>query len=329
MQVRGGDGLVIKNKKILLTGGLGFIGSWLSESLCQENEVSVFDNGRRNALQFAPDSINKKINIISGDILDQTIVQKIVKDKDIIIHMAAIAGASFYEKDPLLTLSVNLFGTENILKSSINTSVEKIIIFSSSEIYGIYANGVVEDSPSIIGPSSQGRWSYAVSKLAAEHLSLGYFKKYNMPVTIIRPFNIFGPRQVGEGAVANMMKNAILNKKITVTGNGQQKRAWCYITDLVKAVELICMHDKNGQSYNIGNPDANVTILELAKKIQFLVKDAELVFTNSVGADILTRSPNITKAQKELGFEIKYGLDEGLKLAYEWYLKNINVLMDK
>ncbi len=314
----------ISGKKILITGGTGFIGSFLTENFYRDNQVTLFDNGRRNAFAFLEQSIKDKVNLVKGDVQDEQSVKQIVKNQDIIIHMAAIAGASFYEKDPLLTLSVNLFGTENLLKSLVNKKVQKVIIFSSSEVYGPNAVNVSEEDLTCIGPLSEGRWSYAASKVASDHLARAYFKKYNLPINMIRPFNVYGPRQVGEGAISNMLTNAIKDKKIFVSGDGQQKRAWCFISDMVAAVELVCQSEVYGECFNIGNSDAYVTIIDLAKKIQTFCKGAEIVFIDGREVEVLDRKPSIKKAKELLGFTPTVGLEEGLEKTFEWWNKNIS-----
>ncbi|MBI2599916.1 NAD(P)-dependent oxidoreductase [Candidatus Daviesbacteria bacterium] len=314
----------IANKKILITGGGGFIGSFLTEEFYQDNEVTLFDNGRRNAFRFLDPTIQKKVNLVTGDIRDEQILGKIIKDQDIIIHLAAIAGASFYETDPLLTLDVNLFGTVNLLKALVDTKTERIIIFSTSEVYGPLANDVKEEDSTCIGPVSEGRWSYAVSKVASDHLVRAYFKKYGLPVSIIRPFNIYGPRQVGEGAVSNMLTSAIKEGKIYVSGDGSQKRAWCYISDMIRAVTLILEEKTDGECFNIGNPNAYVTILELAEKIQSLCKGSRIFFCEKRNVEVLDRKPNIDKAMNIIGFHPVVGFDEGLQLTVEWWKKNIS-----
>lgn len=313
----------ISKKKILITGGGGFIGSFLTEKFYKDNEIVLFDSGRRNSFRFLNPTIQRKVNLVRGDIRDEQVLKKVVKGQDIIIHLAAIAGASFYETDPLLTIDVNLFGTANLLKALVQSEPEKVITFSTSEVYGDMAKDVIEGSKTCIGPLSEGRWSYAVSKVASDHLSRAYFKKYGLPVNIIRPFNIYGPRQVGEGAVSSMLTSAIKEGKIYVSGNGKQKRAWCYVSDMVRAVELILEHDVLGECFNIGNPSSYVTILGLAKTIQSLCQ-AEIVFTEGNKVEVRDRKPNIDKARSLLGYYPRVDLDTGLKLTFDWWKKNIS-----
>lgn len=316
----------IKNKKILITGGMGFIGSSLIQSLALNNKITVFDNGRRNAFQFLDQSLQKQVKIVNGDILDYPSVSKIAANQDIVIHLAAIAGASFYEKEPLLTFDVNFHGAENILKSFVGKKVEKIILFSSSEVYGSLAQNVSETDVTAVGPANYLRWSYAASKLSSEHLAFGYLKKHNLPVIIIRPFNIYGPLQVGEGAITGMVKGALLEQTIKVTGDGKQKRSWCYIDDLIDAIIKICASPVKGEIYNIGNPYTSVSILELAQRIQMMGDRVNIKFIEEVKSEILDRYPNIDKAKKELGFNPQYQLDMGLSLTFTWIKENIKLL---
>lgn len=314
----------ISGKRILITGGGGFIGSFLTEAFYKDNEVTLFDDGRRDSFQFLPQSIQVRTFFIKGDIRDLATVKKVINNKDIIIHLAAIAGASSYEKDPLLTFEVNLFGTANLLKTLENKKIERIITFSTSEVYGPLAAGVSEDDPTCIGPVSEGRWSYATSKLASDHLARAYFKKYGLPINMIRPFNIYGPRQAGEGAISNMLTSAIKNGEIYVTGDGSQKRAWCYVSDMVEAVKLILEKKVFGECFNIGNSGSYVTILELAKKIQKLVKGSEIIFTEGRKVEVLDRRPNVDKAKSMLGYSPEVTLEKGLKLTFDWWTKNIS-----
>lgn len=320
---------MIKNKRILITGGAGFIGSHLIELLWEKNQITVFDNGHRNAYQFLPGKIKKSVNFVKGNIQDELKVEKVTKNQDIIFHLAAIAGVSSYESDPLTTINVNLLGTAILLKNLSLRSFDQVILLSSSEVYGDQTKAVKENDSTIIGPAAQPRWSYAVSKLASDHLAMAYFLKNEMPITIVRPFNIYGPRQMGEGAVCDMIKSAILNHKIYVYGNGQQKRAWCFIDDLMTAFASILATKPRGKIINIGNPGAYLSISALAKKIQAIQKDAEIVIRDpKSNAEIKNRIPNLTLAKNLLKFKPSFGLDEGLVITFSWYRENIARLKD-
>lgn len=316
----------ISGKKILITGGTGFIASHLIERFYPNNRITVFDNGRRNAFSFLPTKIQKSVTLIKGDIRNKKDIEMIVSNQDIILHLAAIAGISFYEKDPLLTLEVNLFGAANLLQSLIGKRLNKIIIFSSSEVYGSLAENVSEQDLTCVGPISEARWSYAISKLSVDHLAIAYFKKYSLPITIVRPFNIYGPRQVGEGAISNMVLSAIKENKIHVTGKGSQMRAWCYVSDLVDAILKICQKKVAGETFNIGSPKDYLSIWELAQKIHSNFKDCKLAFDKARSAEILKRLPDIKKAKKLLEYKPEVNLDEGLKMTIEWFKKNVKAI---
>lgn len=309
----------VRNKKILITGGTGFIGSWLTEMLYQHNSVTVFDNGRRNALQYIPEQTRTHVELVSGDIRNENDVSSIVQQKDIIFHLAAIAGASSYEKDPLLTLEVNLLGTERLLRNIVNTSVSHVILFSSSEVYGPDAHDVSETDSTVIGPLSEGRWSYAISKLASDHLAWAYRTKHAIPATIVRPFNVYGPRQVGEGAIGSMIQTSLTEQRIYVTGDGSQKRAWCYITDFLDCLSRIVEQHKTGTWYNIGNPHAYVSMNDVAAEIAKLSGNVPIYHRNGQTSEIYDRLPNIDRAESELGFHPNVSLSEGLSCTYAWY----------
>lgn len=314
----------LSGKKILITGGKGFIGSHLVERFFENNEITVFDNGRRDALKFLPKEIFKKITVIKGDIRNIKAVKKAVQNKEIVIHLAAIAGASIYEKEPLLTLEVNLLGTANLLNALVNSKVEKVVLFSSSEVYGVQAKDVMESDVTPIGPVSQRRWSYAISKLAGEHLGMAYYSSFNLPVTSVRPFNIYGPRQIGEGAVSKMIIDALTKGSINVTGKGDQKRSWCFITDFVDAIESICLtNESSGESFNLGNPDTSITILELAEKIKKLAP-SHITHLSALAAEIYERSPNIQKSRNFLNYKPKVDIEEGLETTFKWFKRNKN-----
>lgn len=316
---------IISGKKILITGGGGFIGSWLVARFAEKNAITVFDNGRRNALQFLPATTRKKISYISADILDYKKVEKQVKKADIILHLAAIAGVSSYGEDPLRTLKVNLFGTENILKSTVGSKVEQIVTFSTSEVYGRKAENVKETDETKLGSVYESRWSYAASKIASDHLAFGYIKKEKLPITIVRPFNIYGPRQVGEGAISAMFTSAMAAKVIEITGDGQQKRAWCYVSDFVDAIELLLAKKITGECFNIGNPDEYVTVKKLASYIKRLVPEASTVYLAKRSEEVISRRPDIEKIRKMTGFSPSVSLTEGLKATHAWYLETKKV----
>ena len=312
---------MIKGKNILITGGGGFIGTNLAKVLIEQNKITALDNGTRDALKYTGLEQHPNFTLVKGDVLDKERMMELVKGKRIILHLAAIAGISSYERFPLKTMEVNLLGTHNMLAAAAKEKPELFLNFSTSEVYGPYAKDVNEQSNTQQGPVGEKRWTYSVSKLAAEHFGFAFFYEHNLRFTSIRPFNIYGPGQVGEGAIQQFAKRALNGEDLIVNGKGDQVRSWCYIDDLVKAVLLMLENRKAiGKTFVIGNPKATVTVKELAEKIVELTKSkSKIRFSPQLKADVQLRIPDITKAKKLLGFEPEIQLEEGLKRTIEWY----------
>ena len=241
----------------------------------------------------------------------------------IVIHLAAIAGIDTVIKNPVNTMKVNMIGTYNILravKDYVN-DIERFIDFSTSEVFGSYAYKVDEKSTTNLAPVGEARWTYSVSKLAGEHLTHSYYKQYGLKAVTIRPFNVYGPGQVGEGAVHQFIIRAIRNEEIQIHGDGDQIRSWCYIDDFVDGIKL-CLENKEavGNSFNIGNPKGTITIGMLAHLIKEIANSqSEITYVPKNYVDVEVRVPSIDKAIELLGFNPKYDLFEGLKRTVQWY----------
>ena len=307
--------------KMLITGGAGFIGTHLVESLREEYDIVIFDNFRRNSIQFLPETfVQGNVRLVQGDVLDLDAMARAMTGVEVVLHLAAIAGVSSYYKNPANTLRVNVLGTINTLEAMRRCGARRIIDFSTSEVYGVQANNVDEESPHGIGPVSQRRWVYAVSKLASEHFSLHYGDEYGFESTCVRPFNIYGPRQTGEGCISNFCTNLLENKPLLIHGSGQDVRAWCYVTDMVEAIRLILKTPSAaGQSFNIGNSAAAVTTLELARLLIDIHGRGEIKSIDAPFNAIPVRIPNVDRARAVLGFEPKVSLAEGLTRTLSWY----------
>lgn len=315
----------MEGKRILLTGGAGFIGSKLCESLAENNEILIYDNLERNSIKNTSLLNKKNIGLIKGDILDYVYLKKAVDEfkPNIVIHLAAIAGIETVIKNPVTTMKVNMIGTYNILEAvrDYSNDIERFIDFSTSEVFGTYAYKVDEKSTTNLAPVGEARWTYSVSKLAGEHLAHSYYKQYGLKAVTIRPFNVYGPGQVGEGAVHQFILKAIRNETMEIHGNGDQIRSWCYIDDFVDGINL-CLENETavGNSFNIGNPKGTITIgmlADLIKKISDSKSEIKYVPKNYV--DVELRVPSIKKAVQLLGFKPKYDLYDGLKKTIEWY----------
>jgi nucleoside-diphosphate-sugar epimerase len=306
----------------LITGGAGFIGSHLAERLVKHNEVVVFDSFRRDALAASGLTGHPKVTVVRGDVLDEAALDGAMDGCDTVVHMAAIAGVDTVLKNPVLTMRVALRGTENALEAARRRgSVRRFVDFSTSEVFGRYAYHVTEFDSTTLGAVGEARWTYAVAKLATEHLALNYYKEYGLPTCSIRPFNIYGPRQVGEGAIHHFIRRALAGEPLRVHNDGAQIRAWCYIDDIVDAILLALERDEAvGHAFNIGNPRSTVTIYNLAREIVRLSSSASAIeLVPWPHPDVEIRVPAVDKARELLGFAARVDLEEGLLRTIQWY----------
>lgn len=313
---------MLYGKRILLTGGAGFIGTALARRLIDNNQVVIYDSGHRNSLQDSGLLGHPNLQVIWGDVLDSNAVRQAVRGCQIVVHLAAIAGVDTVLKMPVTTMQVNIIGTYNVLEAARQeTGLERFVDFSTSEVFGSYAYKVQEGDVTSLGAVGEARWTYAVSKLATEHLAHNYHKQYGMPTVSVRPFNIYGPGQVGEGAIHRFIVRALRGEDLEIHNDGSQIRAWCYIDDMVEGV-LLCLEKPEavGQVFNIGNPRSVVTIYYLAQQIVRLSgSSSRLVFVHWPYTDVELRIPNIDKARRLLGYEPQVDLEEGLMQTIEWY----------
>jgi UDP-glucose 4-epimerase len=314
----------IIDKTIFITGGCGFIGSTLAGKLVERNRVIIFDNLTRNSLKDRLFKDHPNISFIQGDILDFDELCRAMKGANIIVHCAAIAGIDTVIKSPVTTMRVNMIGSANVLEaSSRQPNLDRIVCFSTSEVFGQQAFRSNESDNTVMGQIGEARWTYAVSKLAEEHLAIAYHQEKKLPATVVRPFNIYGPGQVGEGAMRIFIERAIKNETIEIHGDGTQIRAWCYVDDMVEGT-LCAMTNPAaiGESFNIGNQKAVVTIYGLANAIvRVLNSTSPIIFTRKDYADVELRIPAVHKARDILGFEAKVDLEVGIRRTAEYYKK--------
>ncbi len=312
----------IVNMRIFITGGAGFIGSTLIGRLIDNNQITVFDDFRRDSLSGKPFSAHPNLKIVKGDVLDPIALTNAMQDAQIVIHCAAIAGIDTVIKRPTETMRVNMIGTANALEAAKSLKdLQRLVDFSTSEVFGTAAFRADEANQTHIGAVGEARWTYAVSKLAGEHLAKAYHSEFGMPTVTLRPFNVYGPGQIGEGAMRIFIQKALKNDEIQIHGDGNQIRAWCYIDDFIEGL-MLAIHHPNaiGEAFNIGNARAVVTIFGLAETVVRVLKSAsKIVFTRKDYADVELRVPSIQKAREKLGFESKVDLEEGIIKAAEFY----------
>ncbi len=313
---------MIKGQTIFVTGGAGFIGSALIGRLIDDNAVVVFDNFERDSLKYQTFADHENLRVINGDVLDYDAVARGMEGANLIVHCAGIAGIDTVIKRPTKTLSVNIIGTYNVLEAAKSlTNLDRIVCFSTSEVFGSNALSSKETDQTVIGAVGAARWSYAVSKLAEEHLAVAYFNEIGLPTAVVRPFNVYGPRQVGAGALKIFVQQALKHAPIKIHGEGTQIRAWCYIDDMVDGTLLtMAAREAIGESFNIGNKRSVETIYGLANTVVRILESASSIeFGPAPGQDIELRIPNVDKAKALLGFEAKIDLEEGIRRTADFY----------
>lgn len=309
---------------VFVTGGRGFLGSHLvARLLNRNNAVTIFDNGRRDALQYAGVADHAGLRVIKGDVTDRAAVSSAIGDASYVLHLAAIAGVSSYYDAPLRTMEVNYGGTQNVLSCLAERRDLRLVVgFSTSEIYGPESRDASEDGRTSQGNIADRRWVYAISKLAGEKLAYAYSWVHGTPICWIRPFNVYGPRQVGEGAISAFIYRAIHGLPIRVTGDGSQVRAFCYVDDFCDAIEACLQQPEvaRGQSFNIGDSREPVTMLDLAQRIAKLTGSRSTIeMVSHQGEDVIYRSPSTAKAAKLLGYAPRHSLDDGLEKTIAWF----------
>jgi UDP-glucose 4-epimerase len=315
--------MALEGKRVLITGGAGFIGTTLARRLVDANEIVTLDNLHRDALTGTPLLEHPNFTFHEADVLDPDTLAGLVTGATHVVHCAAIAGVETVIESPVRTMRVNVIGTYNVLEAAVAAGpvLERFVDFSTSEVFGTQAINVEEGHVTTTGSVGEARWTYAVSKLAGEHMTHAYHDELGLPTVTVRPFNVYGPGQIGGGAIRAFIEAALAGHDLTIHGDGSQIRAWCYVDDMVEAL-LACLErpEAVGQTFNVGNVRSTVTILDLAERIKRLTGcPGEIVFRPLHYSDVEIRIPNVNKARELLGFEAKVDLDEGLARTIAWY----------
>lgn len=318
----------MEGRNIFITGGAGFIANTLIKRLIENNKITVYDNFHRDTLTGSGYADHANITVIKGDVLDFDLMCTSMQGADVVIHAAGIAGIDTVIKNPVSTMRVNMIGTANALEAArVNGISNRFIDFSTSEVFGSMAFKSSETDETVAGSAGEARWTYAVSKLAGEHLAHAYHTQHNLPVVTVRPFNVYGPGQTGEGAIQIFIKKALKNEDIYIHGDGNQIRAWCYVDDFVECI-FRCLDNDNavGESFNIGNARAVITILGLAQTVcRVLGSSSKILFQDALSADIALRIPSVEKSTKVLGYKAQIDLEEGILRTSEWMKKQMLV----
>jgi len=316
---------MLTGHRVLVTGGAGFIGSHLAERLVSANRVVILDSFRRDALGGTGLAEHAAVEVVRGDVMDAEQVRAAMAGCDMVVHMASIAGVDTVMKHPVDTMRVAMIGTSNVLEAAReHGGITRLIDFSTSEVFGRFAYQVTEFDATTLGAVGEARWTYAVAKLATEHLAMNYHKQLGLPTCSIRPFNIYGPRQVGEGAIHHFIRRALAGEPLIVHNDGSQIRAWCYIDDIVDAI-LLCLErpEAVGHAFNIGNPRSTVTIYNLAREVVRLSSSSSPIqFQPWPHPDVDIRVPAVQKAAEMLGYRAQVDLEEGLLRTIQWYRRH-------
>ncbi|RLB25692.1 MAG: nucleoside-diphosphate sugar epimerase [Deltaproteobacteria bacterium] len=323
--------------KILITGGAGFIGSHLADRLLENGDDEVFivddlSTGRLANVEQNQD--NERFHLVVDTILNEAVMNELVFKCDQIYHMAAAVGVKLIMNRPVETLETNVKGTEMILMLA-NRYKKRVLIASSSEVYGKIMDGentslLVEDTDRLMGSTTKRRWAYACSKALDEFLALAYFEEKKLPVIITRLFNTVGPRQTGQYGmvIPNFVQKALINKPITVYGDGNQSRSFTYIADVIDVlIKLMAEPEAVGKIFNVGNEE-EVTIKDLALMVKEMTGSSSEIeyipYEKAYGPgyeDMQRRCPDITRLKDFMHFKPKTDLKGTIQSVIDYYKK--------
>ncbi|MFQ6082608.1 MAG: SDR family NAD(P)-dependent oxidoreductase [Candidatus Aminicenantia bacterium] len=322
--------LRIKNKTILVTGGAGFIGSYLADRLIQKGkEVFVVDNlstGRQKNIEHLEK--NKKFHFVKGSVLDEKLMSDLVKEVDQVYHLAAAVGVRMVLRKPLNSLLTNIKGTEIVLREAAKRKI-KVLLVSSSEVCGKDDKvPFQEEDDRTYGSVYNDRWVYAFSKAVDEFLGLAYFREKKLPVVIVRLFNVIGPRQTGRYGmvVPTFVKQALQGKPITIFGDGKQTRCFADIDEVIAVLTKLMANKKaEGQVINLGSNN-EISINKLAKKVKSLTgSSSKIIYVPYKKAypdgyeDFKRRIPDISRIKKLIGYKPKVTLEESIKKIINYH----------
>lgn len=308
----------------LITGGSGFIGSHLAERLAAAgHEVTSLD------LHVPAAAAVPGVTYVTGSVTDAVLVDALAAEHDHIFHLAAMLGVKRTMSEPAEMIENNAEGTTNVLRAALRHG-RKVVFASTSEVYGKGQPPFREDGDILLGPSEKLRWSYATAKLLEEFQCLGYARR-GLPVTILRYFNVYGPRQKDGaygGVVPRFIRAALAGRDIEVFGNGEQTRCFTYAGDAAEATYRALSAAADGAVINIGS-DAEIPILKLAELVKELAggpsrivkRPYEQVFPFGF-EEIPRRQPDTSKLQTLLGFQPQIELADGLRRTIQWYRSN-------
>jgi UDP-glucose 4-epimerase len=312
----------------LVTGGAGFIGSHLSEALVARGDAVVaLDNlstgARRNIEDLAA---NRNFRLELGSVLDEILVDELVRDCDVVVHLAAAVGVRLIVEQPLRSLRTNIRGTETVL-DAVHRYRKTALIASTSEVYGKNSGTLHETSDRILGPPSVGRWAYSTSKAVDEILALASWRERQIPTLVVRFFNTVGPRQTGAYGmvIPRFVAQALLGQDLTVYGAGTQTRCFCDVSDVVRAILALLDEPRAvGEVFNVGSEE-EVSIRELAERVIGATGSSsglraipyEEVYGDQY-EDMLRRVPDTSKIRRLVGWTPEHDLHSIIKRTIDY-----------
>jgi UDP-glucose 4-epimerase len=318
---------------VVVTGGYGFIGSHLVSALLDRGDtVTVFDfakNTRDTSIDF---DRHPNFRFVQGDVTDiGSLSQALISGVDTVFHLAAIVGVKNYMDDPLRVLDVNVIGTRNVLELSRQYGT-RVVFASTSEVFGKNPNPpFAEDDDRVLGSTKTARWSYSTSKAMAEHLVFAMHSAYALPVTVVRYFNVYGPRQAPIFVVSQSVHRILNGHRPYLFDTGDQTRCFTYVDDAVAGTLLAAESNAAiGEAFNIGS----MTETSMREVVDLAIKTADVDSVSEAEAvdtaeryggryeDIPRRIPDSTKAQRELGWRLTVDVAEGIRRTIDWARAN-------
>ncbi|MCX7917554.1 MAG: GDP-mannose 4,6-dehydratase [bacterium] len=324
-------------EKFLITGGCGFIGSWLAEELIRQNKkvIIIDDLSTGNIKNISNILSHLNLSLFIETILNPNILEELIKKVDFVFHLAAVVGVKKVMENPIQSIIVNIEGTYNILKYS-SKYKKRVLITSTSEIYGKNLNTPFnEEADIVIGSTKKKRWSYACTKAIDEFLSFAFYEEFGLPVIIVRLFNTVGPRQTEKYGmvIPRFVKQALTEQPITVFGDGEQTRCFIHVKDVVEHLIKLIYEDRSyGDVFNMGSNE-EIKIKDLAYLVKEMTKsNSKIEFINPEKIynkgfeDMAKRIPDLNKIKNIINFQPKYTIKDIIKDVINYYKKQEDLL---
>jgi nucleoside-diphosphate-sugar epimerase len=309
--------------KALITGGGGLIGGALAKSLLEQGyEVTVLDNApvESGCLPVLGVARHPGLTYVQASALDEAAWSRLPEDFRYVVHAAAILGIERVPREQIETMDATIGGTRLCLEFARRLSgLKRLVYLSTSEVYGVSARDIDELRPAVIRTDS-GRWCYASAKLSAEFYVKAFAERFALPWVIVRPFNVYGPAPTSSVALTAMVKRAVMNEPIHVSGTGRQTRSWCHVQDFARGLIACLFRDAaRNETFNLGDDQTETTIIGLAETVREVVRSSSpILVRNDTVADVFARLPDLRKARDLLDYQPSTGVREGIEDVARW-----------